>query len=146
METNSTKGKAILCIALFIAGFLVGTFVKVPLLDTKVSEVKTTVTDSVKTITPDILTIPDTQSDTQEDVQQETKQQPSANTVVTPTLTDSQKKMLESFGIDTEAVTVTASMVACAEAKLGSARVEEIKNGATPSFLEGASLFSCYNQ
>ncbi len=64
--------------------------------------------------------------------------------VSTDSLTDSQKKMLESFGVDTNAITVTAAMIACAETKLGAARVEEIKNGATPSMLEGASLIACY--
>lgn len=64
--------------------------------------------------------------------------------VSTDSLTDSQKKMLESFGVDTNAITVTAAMIACAEGKLGKARIEEIKNGATPSMLEGASLIACY--
>lgn len=64
--------------------------------------------------------------------------------VSTDSLTDAQKKMLESFGVDTNAITVTATMVACAEAKLGKERIEQIKNGATPSMLEGASLMACY--
>jgi hypothetical protein len=67
-----------------------------------------------------------------------------ATSITAEALTDSQKKMLESFGIDTEAVTVTATMIACAEAKLGKTRIEEIKNGDTPSILESASLLSCY--
>jgi len=65
-------------------------------------------------------------------------------TINTNNLTDGQTKMLESMGIDADNITITAEMVACAEAKLGSARVEEIKNGATPSFTEGASLMACY--
>jgi hypothetical protein len=52
--------------------------------------------------------------------------------------------MLEAMGIDADSVNITPEMVACAEAKLGAARIEEIKNGATPSFSEGASLVACY--
>ncbi len=65
-------------------------------------------------------------------------------TVNTNSLTDGQRQMIEALGIDADNVTITAEMVACAEAKLGAARVEEIKNGATPSFSEGASLMACY--
>lgn len=65
-------------------------------------------------------------------------------TVGANSLTDGQKKLLQAFGIDPSKVTITPQMIACAEAKLGVARVEEIKNGATPSFSEGASLVACY--
>jgi len=65
-------------------------------------------------------------------------------TINTSNLTDGQRKMLEALGIDANSVTITPEMVACAEAKLGAARIEEIKNGATPSFSEGASLMACY--
>ncbi len=65
-------------------------------------------------------------------------------TVDANALTPGQRQMLESMGIDADSITITAEMVACAEAKLGAARVEEIKNGATPSFAEGASLITCY--
>jgi Na+-transporting methylmalonyl-CoA/oxaloacetate decarboxylase gamma subunit len=76
-------------------------------------------------------------STTQTDVASET-------TVSTDSLTDGQKQMLSAMGIDAENITITAEMVACAEAKLGSARIEEIKNGASPSFTEGATLVACY--
>jgi hypothetical protein len=65
-------------------------------------------------------------------------------TVNTNSLTDGQRQMIEALGIDADNITITPQMVACAEAKLGAARVEEIKNGATPSFSEGASLMACY--
>ena len=65
-------------------------------------------------------------------------------TVQTSSLSDSQRQMLNALGIDADSVTITPEMVACAEAKLGTARIEEIKNGATPSFSEGASLVACY--
>ncbi len=59
-------------------------------------------------------------------------------------ISDEQKELLERFGIDTSAITVTAEMIACAEEKVGAERIEEIKNGATPGFLEGLSLVTCY--
>ena len=59
-------------------------------------------------------------------------------------LTPGQRQMLTAMGINPNEFTVTPEMVACAEAKLGAARVEEIKNGATPSFGEGVSLVACY--
>lgn len=58
--------------------------------------------------------------------------------------TAGQLKLMAAFGIDPNSVTITPQMIACAEASLGSARVEEIKNGATPSFVEGAKLAACY--
>lgn len=67
-----------------------------------------------------------------------------AATVSTSQLSAGQRQLLESLGIDADEVTVTPEMVTCAEAKLGVSRVEEIKNGATPSFTEGAQLLACY--
>lgn len=65
-------------------------------------------------------------------------------TVDTSSLSAGQRQMLEAMGIDADTVNITPEMIACAEAKLGAARIEEIKNGATPSFSEGASLVACY--
>lgn len=59
-------------------------------------------------------------------------------------MTDGQRKMLETMGIDPNNVTITPEMVACAEAKVGAARVAEIQGGATPSIIEGGKLFACY--
>jgi len=59
-------------------------------------------------------------------------------------LTPEQRQLMERLGIDADSVNITPEMVACAEAKLGTTRVEEIKNGDTPSFTEGLSLASCY--
>jgi hypothetical protein len=59
-------------------------------------------------------------------------------------MTEGQRKMLSSMGINPDQVNITPQMIACAEAKLGATRTEEIKNGATPTFSEGASLVACY--
>jgi len=68
-----------------------------------------------------------------------------ATTVNTSQLTPGQRQLLETLGVDTENLTITPEMVACAEAKVGAARVAEIQNGATPTFMEGASLMACYS-
>lgn len=59
-------------------------------------------------------------------------------------LTSEQRDLLSKFGIDTNAITITPTMIACAEAKVGAARLAEIQAGATPTFSEGASLLACY--
>lgn len=60
------------------------------------------------------------------------------------TLTDGQKAVLRTLGVDTKNMVITAEMVACAEAKVGSERLMEIQNGDSPTMLEGASLAACY--
>ena len=65
-------------------------------------------------------------------------------TVNSSNLTPGQLKLLAAFGIDPNSITITPQMIACAEASLGAARVEEIKNGATPSMSEGVKLVACY--
>ncbi len=59
-------------------------------------------------------------------------------------ISDGQKKLLGALGIDANSINVTPEMIACAETNLGSARVNEITNGATPSFSEGLKLAGCY--
>lgn len=55
-----------------------------------------------------------------------------------------EKAFLASAGITGDSINVTASMYSCAEAKLGTQRITEIKNGATPSAAEGVKLVGCY--
>ncbi len=58
-------------------------------------------------------------------------------------LTPEQQAIADKYGVDTSKV--TPEMVACAEAKLGAIRLDEIKNGATPTFSESLALFACYS-
>jgi hypothetical protein len=53
-----------------------------------------------------------------------------------------QKKMLGALGIDINKI--TPAMISCAEKGLGMNRIEEIKNGASLSFGEKATLIACY--
>lgn len=68
----------------------------------------------------------------------------SGTPVTAESLTPAQRQMLASFGIDPNTITITPQMIACAEASLGASRIEEIKQGATPSFGEGMKLVACY--
>jgi len=58
-------------------------------------------------------------------------------------LSEEQKAFLRTFGIDPDSVTITKEMVSCAEEKLGSARIREIAEGATPTTLEGIRVSPC---
>lgn len=64
----------------------------------------------------------------------------------TSSLSEGQRKMLETMGIDSNAITLTPVMITCAEAAIGAERLQAIKNGATPTFSEGFKLFNCYNK
>ena len=65
--------------------------------------------------------------------------------VVSPSkLTDGQKKMLSVMGIDPNHIVLTPTMIACANASLGTARIQALEGGATPSFTEGMKLAACY--
>lgn len=64
--------------------------------------------------------------------------------IKTTSLPTGQQKLLSALGIDASEIVITPTMIACAEAKVGAARLKEIENGATPSFTEGLSLLVCY--
>ena len=64
--------------------------------------------------------------------------------VSTTNLSAGQQQLLSRLGLDASKTTVTPTMIAGAEAKLGATRRNEIVGGATPSFREGVSLLACY--
>ena len=67
-----------------------------------------------------------------------------ATITVANKLTEGQKNMLMSFGLDPNTIVLTPTIIACAEGKVGKTRLDEITKGATPTFFEGASLLVCY--
>lgn len=67
-------------------------------------------------------------------------------TISTNNLTDGQKRLLGLLGVDADNIVVTPAMEACANAKVGEVRMQEIIAGATPSLGEGADLLACYKQ
>lgn len=58
-------------------------------------------------------------------------------------LSDSQKKTAATFGINVETFIITPAMLACAEVKLGTSRLEAIIAGQSPTFTESFSLMGC---
>jgi hypothetical protein len=122
----------VLFLVVFVVGFAIG---RMSTGETTIAEDVSGVNDFAQTLTPN------TNND---NTQSSGDSAGGGATVNTANLTDGQRQMLQALGIDADNITITAEMVACAEAKLGAARIEEIKNGATPSFSEGASLVACY--
>lgn len=68
-----------------------------------------------------------------------------AFTMSVESLSDGQKVMLRGMGIDSNEIEVTNDMVACIEAKVESSRLNEIRNGASPTISEGITLMGCYS-
>lgn len=58
-------------------------------------------------------------------------------------LSESQIRAAETFGIDVNTFEITPTMIMCAEEQVGTERLTEFKNGATPGFAEGLALFGC---
>lgn len=69
---------------------------------------------------------------------------PEEITVDTSTLGESEQRLLQMIGVDSDEVTITREMIECAEEKIGAERLTEIVAGQAPSFQEGLSLFNCY--
>lgn len=104
----------------------------------------TVVTDEEQSIQQSLETPTNKTVEESEATQETTPEEPLV--VDTNTLSPEQKKLLETFGINTNSIEVTADMIICAKAKVGEARFEEILSGSTPTFFEGLSLASCYQQ
>lgn len=117
-------------VGVFATGFMIGRFSSVG--DTIVSGSQNNPTEK------------STNSPSVSDTSSEAVATESDTTISASNLTDGQKKMLSALGIDAESITITPEMAACADASLGASRMDEIINGATPSFTEGVKLAACY--
>ena len=126
----------LLIVAVFATGFMMGRFSV-----GGVTAVMSTPTDISKNLaSPNGTTegtITTAASGTQTTTEGSTK-------VNTSSLSEGQKTMLRALGVDVDTLVVTPAMIACAETSVGTARALEIKNGATPSMIEGAKLVACY--
>ncbi len=67
-----------------------------------------------------------------------------AFTVNIENIPEAQRAFLRTMGITGNEISVTNTMLACAEASIGTGRMTEIQNGATPSTSEGLKLVGCY--
>ena len=95
-------------------------------------------------VEPENIPVSETLADTNSEHDTVTESAEVENIVVnTDSLGDGQQKMLKTFGVEGD-IEITPAMIACAEEKIGQERVAEIVEGATPSFMEGVSLASCY--
>ena len=128
-------GYIVLCIALLVIGFVIGR-----------ANIPTPFNAAVDTATDQAQETVGTQTDTTTDVPgtTNTTSVPEGGIPVSGSLSAGQRAMLESFGLNPDEFVLTPEMVACAETKLGASRMAEIQGGATPTFLEGASLVACY--
>lgn len=116
----------VLCIVLVVAAFVLGVFVgRMPVMSLILS-------DGASLQPVPITSATDTSAS-------------QGGTVVSTTnLSAGQKQLLSALGIDATSITITPAMIACAEAKVGAARIVEISNGATPTISEGMTLLACY--
>lgn len=71
---------------------------------------------------------------------------PSATTSPRGGLSEAQRSLVRSFGLDPDTITVTQTMLTCAREKLGSVRYDELLGGSLPSLTESVDLLSCYRQ
>jgi hypothetical protein len=69
---------------------------------------------------------------------------PAPITVTTDSLTDTQKKMLETLGYTQDTFTITPAMIQCAEESVGKTRLDEIVGGGAPTPFESVKLLPCF--
>lgn len=126
MRCYTLSMSKVICVVLVVAAFVLGVFVgRMPLMSLLLS---------------DGASLQPVQTTTAKDVSAS-----QGGTVVSTTnLSAGQKQLLSALGIDATGITITPAMIACAEAKVGGARVQEISNGATPTLSEGMTLLACY--
>jgi hypothetical protein len=67
-------------------------------------------------------------------------------TITPESLTDSQRAVLETFGLGDSSFKVTEGMILCAKNAVGEVRFEEILNGSAPGPLESMSLLPCMKE
>ena len=66
--------------------------------------------------------------------------------IETASLSETQQGMLKTMGYTSETVTITATMIACAENAVGADRLKEITGGAAPSPLESMKMLPCFKK
>lgn len=97
-----------------------------------------------------VIPAPGTSPAAQENVQTTTSSTsattPAPITVTTDSLTDTQKKMLETFGYTQDTFTITPAMIQCAEKSVGKTRLDEIVAGGAPTPFESMKLVPCFGR
>jgi hypothetical protein len=67
-------------------------------------------------------------------------------TVDLSTLSEPQRLLARTLGVEGDTLVITPAMQVCAELKIGAARLTAIIGGDTPTFTEGAALVGCLNE
>ncbi len=100
---------------------------------------------SLNAVVPSNTTAPASevvQTGTDKPVASSTTQKPIV--ISTDSMTDTQKKMLETFGYTQNTFTITPTMIQCAEKAVGKTRLDEIINGSAPTPFESMKLLPCF--
>ncbi len=66
--------------------------------------------------------------------------------VDTTTLGTTQQEMLKAFGYDSQTLTITPTMVSCAENAVGKERLDAITRGGAPTPFEAAKILPCFKK
>lgn len=130
MQNNNGLLVGITMVLVFVGGFFLGRMTH----GTDMSALATETGTIMRSSTPD----------SQSDADVTTTENTASTEVSTASLTDGQRRMLETMGIDASSVTITPEMVACAEAKVGVDRVAAYEQGEIPTLIEAGKLAACY--
>ncbi len=136
MTNKQIVGVTALAIATFALGYVLGSFNGDP---SQITDVRDSIQSGAQTA---VDSIDGNTADTSEMAGGNSGEV--AFTIRLDSLSEAQQAMVRGMGIDANEIQVTYGMVACAEAEIGAARVEEIRNGASPSMTEGMKLMGCY--
>jgi hypothetical protein len=139
MENKTGLITGVVMVLVFVAGFGLGYVTATPYMNEGEDAQEENVIENFFDRSSDAA---DTNSNTESSVADSVPSE--GTTLDASVMTDGQRKLLESLGVDADSITITPQMIACAESSLGSERVGEIQNGATPSFVEGTKLMACY--
>jgi uncharacterized protein YaaQ len=152
MIKGSTFQAVVMGLLIFVTGFILGYFsadttdAVIEMADEQMSEVATNIQETVtgtEVSTSSTAATSDTESDTVS-VPAVNNGDAVAFTLDVSKIPESQRAFLRTMGIEGNQITVTNTMLACAEAEIGVARMSEIQYGATPSLSEGLKLAGCY--
>lgn len=72
--------------------------------------------------------------------------QPEPKIIPVSSLSEAQRDMLKTFGIDSDTLVISSEMIACAEQAVGEERLTAITNGAAPSPLEAIKMAPCFKE
>lgn len=129
------------CLLVTALGFGVYVWFKLQTLYSVASDIPTTEIEPATS--PDTLLTPDKVSSPDVSTTSASEVLPEPVVIETDKLTDTQKNALETLGFESNTLTITPEMIACAERVLGAARMQEIINGAAPGPLESLQLLGC---